>query len=179
MVAARRGGAAAVAAYYDASIPPELTTRATITGLDPDSAEVGGDDVTLHVNGSGFSQYSVIVFNGGAEPTTFVDDTELTTIVEPSTASGAATVPVQVRNGVLLSEPGDFTFTEPSPDATGVTAGIPGAFTPAGAAVPATIGDLRTLDIGAGDAWATDEYVVIGSGSVHWTGDDWAMGAAP
>ena len=72
---------------------------------------------------------------------------------------------------------------EPEPDSpTGVTAGTPGAFTPDGSTVPATIGDLRALDLLDADtdeAWETDEYIVIGSGNVHWNGDDWAMGAAP
>jgi len=65
---------------------------------------------------------------------------------------------------------------------TGVSAGAPGTFTPVGAEVPATIGDLRALDLLDADtdeAWGTDEYIVIGSGNVHWNGDDWAMGAAP
>lgn len=64
---------------------------------------------------------------------------------------------------------------------TGVTAGTPGAFTPAGATVPATIGDLRTVlpTITPTTAWTTGQYVVIGSGNVHWAGADWAMGMAP
>ena len=75
-------------------------------------------------------------------------------------------------------------FTEPddsglSNDPTGVTAGEPGAFTPAGATVPATIGALRALgSLGQTDAWGAGEYVVIGSGNVHWDGDDWAIGIA-
>lgn len=168
--------------FYDASVPPALLVVPTVASIDPATAEVGSADVTLHVHGTGFSEYSVIVFNGGAEATTFVDETELTTLVEPSTASGPWTVPVQVRNGVQTSEPVDFEFTEaaPAPPApTGVTAGTPGAFTPAGAAVPATIGDLRALGIGSGEAWTEGQYVVIGSGNVHWDGADWVMGAAP
>lgn len=172
----------AMAGYYDASVPAGLVVMPTVTSLDPATAEVGAADATLTVHGTGFSEYSKIVFNGGVEPTTFVSDTELTTVVKPSTASGAATVPVAVRNGVQTSTPADFEFTEQAPappQATGVTAGEPGAFEPAGAAVPATIGDLRSLDIGSGATWTTGQYVVIGSGNVHWDGADWAMGLAP
>jgi len=67
-------------------------------------------------------------------------------------------------------------------DPTGVTAGTPGEFTPAGCTIPATIGDLRALGLlesGTDAAWSEGEYVVIGSGNVHWDGTDWAMGAAP
>ena len=61
---------------------------------------------------------------------------------------------------------------------TGVTAGTPGAFTPAGAEAPATITALRALGLTLGAAWATGQYVVIGSGNVHWDGTDWKTGAA-
>lgn len=62
---------------------------------------------------------------------------------------------------------------------TGVTAGTPGEFSPVGAEVPATIGALRALGaLGQTTAWSTGEYVVIGSGNVHWNGTDWATGVA-
>lgn len=85
-----------------------------LTELDPDTAVVGGDDLVMHVRGTGFTPQSVIVFNGGDERTTYVSATELTTIVKPSTASGPWTVPVTVRNPYApVSDPRDFTFTEP------------------------------------------------------------------
>ena len=81
------------------------------------------------------------------------------------------------------SYPPSLWTTPPAPQPpTGVTAGEPGAFTPAGSEAPATIGDLRALallDAETDEPWATGEYVVIGSGNVHWNGDDWAMGIAP
>lgn len=61
----------------------------------------------------------------------------------------------------------------------GVTAGTPGAFTPAGSTIPANITALRALEIGSGAVWDEGEYVVIGTGNVHWNGTDWATGAAP
>lgn len=101
----------AVAGYYDASIPPELTIMPTVTAIAPNTAVVGGSAVSLHVTGTDFSEYSVIVFNGGVERTTYVSPTEVRTIVEPATATGAFTVPVQVRNGVQTSNAVDFSFT--------------------------------------------------------------------
>lgn len=61
----------------------------------------------------------------------------------------------------------------------GATAGTPGEFTPEGSTVPANITALRALDIGSGAAWDEGEYIVIGTGNVHWAGSDWATGLAP
>ena len=69
-----------------------------VTALDPAGAEVGGPDVTLRVVGAGFDPAAIIVFGGGDEPTTWVADGEVTTIVRPSTASGPVAVDVTVRN---------------------------------------------------------------------------------
>lgn len=64
-------------------------------------------------------------------------------------------------------------------DPTGVTAGTPGAFTPSGSTVPANITALRALgSLGQTTAWTTGQYVVIGSGNVHWDGSDWKTGTA-
>lgn len=82
-----------------------------LTSISPATAVVGDADFTMTAQGSGFTADSVIVFNDGEEPTTFVSDTELTTIVMPSTASGAVVVPVLVRNADGDSDPQDFTFT--------------------------------------------------------------------
>jgi hypothetical protein len=90
----------------EGAAPPEVTS------LNPNHAIVGGPEVTMSVVGSGFSPDSVIVFNGGEEPTTFVSPTEVTTMVEPSTAVGPATVPVGVRDGGADSNTLPFTFTE-------------------------------------------------------------------
>ncbi len=67
----------------------------------------------------------------------------------------------------------------PSAPPTGVIAGTPGSFTPAGSAVPANITELRALGIGSGPAWTEGQYVVIGTGNVYWNGTDWVMGIAP
>lgn len=92
--------------------PVEPDVAPTLDELVPTTAEIGSADFTLHVLGEGFTASSVIVFNGGDEPTTFISDTEVTTGVKPSLASGAATIPVLVRNGSASSPALDFTFTE-------------------------------------------------------------------
>lgn len=90
---------------------PPPSQAPVINSLDPNTAVVGGPDVTMTVNGSGFTSQSVIVWNGGDEPTTFVSNTQVTTGVKPSTASGPWSIPVAVRNGDKVSNSLAFQFT--------------------------------------------------------------------
>jgi len=64
---------------------------------------------------------------------------------------------------------------------TGATAGTPGAFTPAGAAIPGSLADLQSLGaLGETTAWTEGQNVVLGDGSLaHWDGTAWDVGAAP
>lgn len=92
--------------------PPEPAPP-VIDYLNPASMVVGSNDTPLHVLGSGFTAESVIVFNGGDEPTTFYSAAQVMTIVKPSTASGAVTVPIQVRNSDgQISNSVDFSLIE-------------------------------------------------------------------
>jgi hypothetical protein len=91
--------------------PPEIAGDPILTSLDPATAEVGSADTTLRCIGLNFTESSIIIFNSGEEPTTFVSSTEITTGLKPSTASGPYTVPVSVRSGEVYSNPVDFTFT--------------------------------------------------------------------
>lgn len=88
--------------------PPPIV----INALNPSSMVIGGPDQVLEVEGDGFTSASVIMFNGGDEKTVFVDANHLTTIVKPSLAGAAITVPIQVRNFMRVSNPADFSFTE-------------------------------------------------------------------
>jgi hypothetical protein len=73
---------------------PELV----VTGIEPAAARVGDPATTLRVRGAGIAPGAVIVFNGGDEPTVVVSDVEATTILDPTTATVATSVPVEVRN---------------------------------------------------------------------------------
>jgi hypothetical protein len=84
-----------------------------LDSIEPESVDLGSPDVTVFFRGSGFTATSVIVWNGGDEPTGYVSETELTTVVKPSTASGAIDVPVSVRNDQVYTDPLTFSFTEP------------------------------------------------------------------
>lgn len=91
-------------------LPPSLEAL-VINSLDPNTAVVGGPDLTMTVTGSGFTSSSVIVWNGGDEATTFVSNTQVTTGVRPSTASGPWSIPVAVRNDAKISNSLAFQFT--------------------------------------------------------------------
>jgi hypothetical protein len=83
-----------------------------LSALTPDTAVSGDADLTLSCDGTDFTADCVIVFGSVDEPTTFVSDTEVTTIVKPSLFAPAV-VPVTVRNGANRSNAVDFTFTAP------------------------------------------------------------------
>jgi hypothetical protein len=82
-----------------------------VNELAPDTAVSGGPDVTMIVDGTGFTADSVIVFDGHDEPTTFISDTQVSTGVKPSLFVVPAECPVSVRNGAQSSNELTFTFT--------------------------------------------------------------------
>jgi len=91
---------------------PEVTDPPDLLEIDPDVAQIGDEDLTLTCTGENFTADSVITFNGGDEPTTFVDANTVTTIVKPSTATTAGSYPVTVRSAHGESDPLEFEFTE-------------------------------------------------------------------
>ena len=85
-----------------------------LESLDPDEADAGdATDIVMHVHGTGFTEQSVIYFNGLQEPTTFVSETEVTTGVKPSLFVVPAVCPVTVRNGSYESDALEFEFLDP------------------------------------------------------------------
>jgi hypothetical protein len=72
----------------------------------------------------------------------------------------------------------------PAP-ATGATAGIPGTWTPAGSAPPASASVANTNGIVASPTtlWTVGQYVqgtaVGAAGRMYWSGTTWVGGAAP
>jgi hypothetical protein len=87
------------------SLPPLV-----VSSLNPAEATIGDPDLVMQVVGEGFTADCVITFNGGDEPTNFVSDTVLSTIVRPSTADVAGEYPVTIKRGAEESPPLSFTF---------------------------------------------------------------------
>lgn len=86
----------------------------TVASLAPDTAVIGDASFTLHVHGGHFTPGCTIVFNGYAEPTTFVSPTELTTGVDMAVwTAPSLPLPVAVRTlDGRTSNDLPFTFTE-------------------------------------------------------------------
>jgi hypothetical protein len=92
--------------YFPKPIPPELTK------LVPASVAIGSDDFVLEVQGRNFTVNSIIVFNGGDEPTTLKSETKVTTIVKPSLVSNPIVVPIQVKTFEVYSNTLQFAFKQ-------------------------------------------------------------------
>jgi len=84
-----------------------------IDSLNPSNATIGEPAFDIHIMGSGFDQYSTILFNGIEEPTTLVSENEVTTGINMPLWTAPAIVPVSVRssNGIV-SQSQNFEFIE-------------------------------------------------------------------
>jgi hypothetical protein len=84
-----------------------------LTSLAPSSAPLGGVDVTVTVTGVLFGPWTVVVFTGIAQTTTFVNNTTVTFVVKPTTPGYVKARPyaVQAKNGSFFSGVRNFTFT--------------------------------------------------------------------
>jgi len=91
--------------------PPEV--EVTVTALEPATASISDADFEGHIRGTGFTEETVIVWNGADEPTRFVDSTNVWTTVVPSVVTAPTTVSVTVRNGDQTAPTDlDFTWTD-------------------------------------------------------------------
>lgn len=76
-------------------------------------------------------------------------------------------------------------YPPPPPQAAGATAGVPGAWTPAGCRVPADLAQTTAWAVVASPAtaWTAGQYVQTATagaaGRVSWNGTGWVSGAVP
>lgn len=113
--------------------------------------------------------------------------------LQAGTIGGAARTPLTTTITLSFSRKPDIDFGNATVDRivtgivaiTGVTAGIPGAFAPVTATIPASLTALQAdLVVGTTGtakpttAWTTGQYVTLGDGTrANWTGTAWAAGA--
>jgi hypothetical protein len=94
--------------------PVEEAGPPVLSSLEPAQLSVEAPDTTVLLKGTGFTEESVIVWNGGEEVTNFGDPTTLSTLVKPSTVDPGVplpfSLPVLVRTGAQETTPLDFTF---------------------------------------------------------------------
>jgi FecR-like protein len=84
-------------------VPPTVTPTFTptpgvpvISGLSPATAQAGGPGFNLTVNGSNFAPGSVVQWNGGNRPTTFVGPTQLTAAIPAADIASVITATITV-----------------------------------------------------------------------------------
>ncbi len=110
-----------------------------ITNITPNSANAGSGDVTVTVNGTGFTSASKVRFNSNELTTTFVSATQLTATIPASslTAAGAANITVSNPTpGGGTSNAAPFTVNNPAPTVAGLN---PSSATAGGAAFALTV----------------------------------------
>jgi len=84
----------------------------------PDAAAPGGAGFTLTVNGTGFRSGATVNFNGTPLATTFVNSSQLTTVVPAANIASAGTASIMVVNpspGGGRSNPLSFSIATPEP----------------------------------------------------------------
>ena len=89
-----RGGLALAQASWSLVAAP----NPTLTSLSPTSAAAGGPAFTLTANGTNFVSNSTVLWNGAAQPTTFVSATQLTASIGADDIATPGSASVTVRN---------------------------------------------------------------------------------
>ncbi len=109
-------GSASVTVLNPGSAPSNAVTfvvtvpaTPTISGIAPTAATAGSSTFTLTVTGSNFMAGSVVLWNGGSLPTTFIGSTQLTAqvaaswIATPGNASVSVSVPTAASNAAPIT----------------------------------------------------------------------------
>jgi len=128
---------ATVAVAATSGLDPSTSGSASVTvapasaclaSLSPIVAMQNSGELTLTVNGSGFSSASQVMFNGFARPTSFVGSMQLTAMLGSADIAASGTFPVRVQTGASSSNSASF-FVVPAiqPQSVAVTAGAESA----------------------------------------------------
>ena len=90
------------------------TSAPVLTELVPATAVIDSEDFDISIMGEKFDENTVIWWNDHPEPTTFVSENEVTTLVRPDTIFTPEVLPISVRNGTVFSNVLEFDFTAPA-----------------------------------------------------------------
>ncbi|MEI8190186.1 MAG: IPT/TIG domain-containing protein, partial [candidate division NC10 bacterium] len=82
-----------------------------ITALSPSSVQAGNPAFTLTIQGTGFTNTSVVRFDGTNVPSLFVNSTQLTATIPAALVASARTVPVTVSVGSRTTASVQFTVS--------------------------------------------------------------------
>ena len=112
------GGGSASSTPGTVTTPSAAAAAPIITSIAPSSVAAGSASFTLSVNGANFSSNSVIAVGGVKETTTYVNSTQLTTMLPATQVASGAELQVQVLNGSETSgtsSGNQVTVTNPAP----------------------------------------------------------------
>ena len=84
--------------YSSKNYPPVAGSIPTIAQLNPGSATAGDPAFTLTVTGTNFAAKATVNWNGAAQATTYVNNTQLTMAVPASAVANSGSVSVTVTN---------------------------------------------------------------------------------
>ena len=98
-------------AYSLTGVPP-VPAAPVLTAIVPTATTIGNPGFILECNGSGFTDASVIMWDGSPDPTVFVSASKVTTNVETTAILIPGTVQITVRNaGGAVTAPQTLTVT--------------------------------------------------------------------
>ncbi len=116
------GCSGAVAQSSNAASNSAGTAATQLTVVSPTSVAVGHGALLLTAQGTNFSAESVIVWNGAAQPTTFVSSEELTAQIPASALTKASAISVAVKNSQSGGESNSLSITIGAPPEITTTA---------------------------------------------------------
>ena len=132
------GGGTSTAAAFAINAPNPVPS---ITALSPSSTTAGGAAFSLTVNGTGFVNGSVVIWNGAARTTTYVSATQLTAAITSADIASSGTAQLTAFNpapGGGTSTAAAFAINAPNPVPT-ITTLSPASATSGGTAFSLTV----------------------------------------
>jgi hypothetical protein len=95
---------------------PDVITP-SLTSLHPASAPIQTGDMNVRILGTGFTEETVMVWNGADDVAAYISDTEMTTVVKTDMATVPSTCTVMMRNGASnISNVLNFELVDGTPE---------------------------------------------------------------